>query len=81
MTAIHRMADPEGDAAIILVRSIAANLTEKPTTASQIQELQHYLETDEVIEDAEAPNGFGIQVRIRQPLLASLAGLRQIAGG
>ncbi len=75
--AIKAMKNPLGDKAIILVKSIAANLTAAPSTHEQVAELRRYLESDSVIGDAEAPNGFGIQVKIRAPLLASLATLEQ----
>lgn len=74
--AIRAMKDPEGDAAIILVRAVRANLTERPDTAQKVIELENYLTTDEIIEDAETPNGFGIQVDIRTPLMAALRGIK-----
>jgi len=73
---ISAMADPEGDAAIVLVKSIQANLTANPVTPRQIAELESYLKTDAVIKDAEAENGFGITIDISKPLLAALAKLK-----
>ena len=70
--AIAAMKNPLGDKAIILVRSISANLTAAPSSRREVQELRRYLETDSVIDDAELPNGFGIEVRIRAPLLHAL---------
>ncbi len=67
---------PEAPAAIILLRSIRANLTESPTTPAQIEELETYLKTDDIIGEAEEENGFGIKVELRAPLLAALARLR-----
>ena len=61
--------------AVILLRSIASNLTAEPSTPQQVAELRRYLETDDVIEEAEEPNGFGMQIVLREPLLAALAGL------
>jgi len=73
---IRRMRDPEGDAAIILVKAIAANLTPAPSTVQAVAELERYLNTDDIIGEAEEPNGFGIDIRIRDPLLPALAALR-----
>lgn len=73
---IRRMSDPEGDAAIILVKAIAANLTQAPTTARAVAELERYLDTDDIIAEAEEPNGFGVDIRIRGPLLPALAALK-----
>jgi len=61
--------------AVILLRSIAANLTEEPATRQQVDELRRYLEDDENVEEAEEPNGFGIELALREPLLAALAGI------
>jgi hypothetical protein len=74
-TAIRKMNDPDGDEAIILVRAIAANLTPMPDSKSSIAELRRYLATDRIIGDAELPNGFGIRVQIRAPLLGALDAL------
>ena len=71
-TSIRSMNDPLGDAAIILVKAISANLTEAPNTPRQIDALKSYLQSDSIIDDAESPNGFGIEVRIRAPLMVAL---------
>ena len=63
---------PESSEAVILLRAIRANLTESPTTARQQAELRAYLQTDDIIADAEEPNGFGIKIDLRAPLLAAL---------
>lgn len=73
---IRAMADPEGDAAIMLVKAIQANLTANPATLQQAAELERYLKTDSVITDAEAPNGFGVTINIRKPLLEALGKLK-----
>ncbi len=75
-TAIRGFDDPELDQAIILLRAVQANLTAEPATPAQVAELERYLTTDDVITDAEAPNGFDITVDLRGPLLAALAGVR-----
>lgn len=75
-TAVRGMGDPEGDAAIILLRAIRANLTPEPDTPASIRELERYLRTDQIITDAESPNGFGITIDLRAPLLTALAELK-----
>lgn len=75
--AIRAMGDPLGNQAIVLVKSISANLTAAPSDRRQVDELRRYLQSDSVIDDAETPNGFGIEVRIRQPLLGALAAMEQ----
>jgi hypothetical protein len=74
--AVRQMDVPERDRAVILLRAIQANLTEAPATPRQVAELQRYIETDDIVAEAEDPNGFGITVALRQPLLAALATLR-----
>lgn len=74
--AVRKMDVPERDRAVILLRAIQANLTEAPTTPRQVAELQRYIETDDIVAEAEDPNGFGITVALRQPLLAAIAALR-----
>ena len=57
---IRAMNDPDGDGAIILVKAIQANLTPRPETAEAVAELERYIETDQIITDAEGPElGFG----------------------
>lgn len=74
--AIRGMNDPEGDAAIILVKAIQANLTARPATRQAVAELERYITTDDIIDEAQGPNGFGLTVELRRPLLAALTGLR-----
>lgn len=78
---IKAMADREGDAAIVLLRAIQANLTERPSTLQQVVELEKYLQTDSIITDAESPNGFGIKITLRKPLLDALAKIKAAVAG
>lgn len=71
--AIADMNDPDGDEAIILVRAIMANLTEEPATLQQVEALVRYVTDDGIVQEAEAQNGFGIEVVLRTPLLEALA--------
>jgi len=79
--AIAAMKHPRGTQAIILVKAIQANLTASPDSARSVGELKRYLQTDDIIAEAEQPNGFGIKVELRKPLLDALSTLeRQLAG-
>jgi hypothetical protein len=78
--AVRNYQHPDSDIAMIELRAIRANLTPEPTTPQQIAELEQYLRTDDVVADAEGENGLGIALRLREPLLAALAGLRQTGG-
>jgi hypothetical protein len=73
--AVDKLDYVDAPEAVILLRSIASNLTAEPSTPQQVAELRRYLETDDIIEEAEEPNGFGMQIALREPLLAALAGL------
>ncbi len=64
------------DAAVILLRSIRANLTETPESAAQVDELARYVRDDDILRTAERPNVFGVQVALRAPLGAAIGGLR-----
>jgi len=75
--AYRAMKHPLSDGAIILVRAIQANLTAEPGTPAQVKELEAYLIGDRIIAEAESPNGFGFEVKLREPLLAALAALKQ----
>ena len=75
--AIQQMKAPEGDAAVILVKAIAANLTEAPDRRG-VSELQRYLASDPIVAEAEWPNGFGIEIKLREKLLPRLAALQQV---
>ena len=70
--AFRKMDEPEVDDAVILLRAIRANLTEAPATWRQVDELRRYLSEDDIIDDAEEPNGLGVIVLLREPLLAAL---------
>ena len=73
---IRGMKDPEGDAAIILVKAIQANLSARPETSLAVTELENYLTNDEIIDEAQGPNGFGVKVELRTPLLSALTKIR-----
>jgi hypothetical protein len=73
---IEATGDPESVPAIILVQAIVKNLTLKPSTPRSIDELERYLTTDSIIDEAEGPNGLGIDVAIKAPLLPILRTLR-----
>ena len=73
---IKALADRESDAAIVLLRGIQGNLTERPATLQQVTALERYLQTDSIITDAESPNGFGIKISLRKPLLEALGKLK-----
>jgi hypothetical protein len=75
--AIKATRDPQANPAIILVRAIQANLSTEPDSLRSVAELERYLRTDDIIDEAESPNGFGIQVSIREPLLGALDVLKQ----
>jgi len=74
--AFRAMKEPEVPKAIILVRAIRAQLTERPDTMQKVQELQRFIEQDQTVSEAEIPNGFGFKVSLRAPLLAALSQLR-----
>ncbi len=76
--AIAAAKDPDSAPAIILVNAIIKNLTARPDTAQKVQELERYIQTDDIIGDAELPNGFGVTVRLKQPLLAALVPLKPL---
>lgn len=78
--AIAAMRHPRGTSAIVLVKAIQMNLTAAPDTRRSVDELRRYLETDDIIQEAERPNGFGLKVELRGPLLRALGILeRQLA--
>jgi hypothetical protein len=79
--AIRAVKDPEADAAIVLIEAIVKNLTPRPETSAQVTELQRYLTTDQIIDEAELPNGFGLTVAIRAPLLPPLRALGAALAG
>ncbi len=69
---VARMDYDEAPQAYILLRAIAANLTEEPDSVARIEEMRSYLTYDSIIEEAEEPNGFGIEIVLKKPLLAAL---------
>jgi hypothetical protein len=75
--AFRAMDQPESTPAIILLRAIQANLTPEPATPAQVRELAAYINTDDVIQEAEMPNGLGVKVELRRPLLLALAALKR----
>ncbi len=75
--AISEMQDLEGNQAIILLKAIQANLSPAPNNLNAVNELEVYIRSDKILQDAESPNGFGIDVNIRTPLIAALSGLKR----
>lgn len=69
---------PEARNAAILIQAIVKNLTPSPDTRQAVTELMRYLKTDDIIDDIQSPNPFGINVNIREPLLAALDGLMAV---
>jgi hypothetical protein len=63
-------------AALIELQSIIRQLTPRPQTPQQVAELQRYLQTDQVITDAEALPSWLATLQIRAPLLKALAALK-----
>jgi hypothetical protein len=74
--AIAKSNDPERAEAIILLQAIGKNLTAEPKSLQSVNELERYLTSDTIVEDAERPNGYRVKIAIRRPLLAALAALR-----
>ncbi len=77
--AVRQGNDPEANAAIILLQAIIKNLTPSPTTPQQVEELHRYISTDDIILEAEGPNGYGLTVALRTPLLGALADMKSAA--
>jgi hypothetical protein len=83
-TEIVKSRDPEAQDAVLLLQAIVKNLTPIPDSLRSVAELERYLAEDDIIDDAEEPNPFGIDLKLRAPLLPALAGLRrelEAAGG
>lgn len=74
--AIVKSGDPEARDALILLQAIAANLTPAPDLLRAVAELERYVTQDDIIDDAEQPNPFGVEIKLREPLLPALAALR-----
>jgi hypothetical protein len=66
----------QADAALIELKAIQANLTARPDNLAKVDSLIHYLETDDVVADADAPNAFGVAIDIQVPLLEALDELK-----
>jgi hypothetical protein len=75
-TAIAKSKDPDAGQAVLLLQAIIKNLTTDPGTLQSVLELEKYLTTDEIVAAAETPNRFGVSVKLRGPLVASLADLK-----
>jgi hypothetical protein len=78
--AIAGTGDPDGRQPLILVNAIIKNLTASPSTPQSVAELERYLQTDNVITDAEIPNSWGVTVELQKPLLQALAPLKKALG-
>ncbi len=70
--ALRGMEPHFAEPAIVELLSLMANLASIPDTARKVDELARYLETDDIMDDIEEPNGFGIEVRVRGELLPVL---------
>lgn len=75
-TAVRKSLHPDRDKAVIILRSVRANLSERPDTMQKVSELRDYLAKDDVVDAAETPNIFGIRVALKTPLLQALEPIR-----
>lgn len=66
--------------AALRLRSVIKSLARDPASPAEVDELQRWLESDDVIEKVERPNGFGIAVLVRAPLLKALRELKPQLG-
>jgi hypothetical protein len=69
---------PESGQAFAKCRAVQSNLTAKPETLQSVSELEEYLDSDQVVATVEEPNGFGITVALRKPLLDALSKLKAL---
>jgi hypothetical protein len=76
-SAIKAAEDPEADEAISLLESIVENLRRRPDSANAVRELEDYLIAEDLIDEAERPNGFGVTVAIRAPLSNALEAVKR----
>lgn len=70
--AIKKRAHPRADQVLVMVLGVRANLPGPPLSPQKAADLRRWLDTDEIVAALELPNVFGIQVRLREPLLAAL---------
>jgi hypothetical protein len=69
---------PKAETGIALIQmAITKNLTPRPATPQQVDELVRYIDTDEIFSDVETPNPFGFTVNVRKPLLDVLTELKK----
>jgi hypothetical protein len=78
VSAFKTSSHPKAAAGIALLDAvIKKNLTQRPATRQQVDELVRYVETDEIFTDVETPNPFGFTVSVREPLLNALNELKK----
>ncbi len=73
--------DPEAPRATILIQAIIKNLTPEPATLQSVIELERYVTEDDIIQDVERPNPFGVDVQVRAALLPAITQLREQYAG
>ena len=79
-SAIKAANDPEAEDANKLIEEIVENLAPPPDTMQAVDKMEQYLTTDDIIDDAESPNGFGIAITFRGQMLKALGGIRSALG-
>ncbi len=67
--------------ASLRLRSVIKTLAFDPATQREATELERWVASDDVVENVEKPNGFGIAVSLRTPLLQALGELKPFLGG
>lgn len=75
--AIQSGGDPEARDAVDLIATLIGTLPEQPVTAQNVDELESYLVTDDVIDAAEMPSIYGPALRVRAPLLQALGEVKR----
>jgi hypothetical protein len=74
---IVKAEDPEARQAVILLQAIIKNLTPAPPTLQSVVELESYVTDDNIFDDVEQPNPFGVELKLRATLLPAITALRQ----
>ena len=70
--AVKSSGHARADKALMEIKAVQANLTAKPDKLNTAQELEKYLETDDVVADVDGPNPYGIAVDLQQTILPAV---------
>ena len=78
--AIKQGTDPGKDGAVADIAALIKNIAPQPATLAAVEELESYLNSEDLIDAAEIPSIYAPPLSVRAPLLTTLGQVKRALG-